>query len=257
MDSVLEQLGKLRDKDIYYHVKARIDRLCARSDIYKLLKLPNVVSVVIVDTTTTEYGRGDETITSTREKTRNIKKGQEVKVFPFATHKDGGTEKILVQIGGDRGVIRTGFYRTVIANNKARYWAPPIDLIRVLPEGNMILGNAPAERPVERPVFVLEPRSRGKTAEVVGYEAIIDRPVEYWVKRNASCPLTEEDIITLLHGTEDVPLGPSKRGHQTILEILKGKHEDYEKWWEEKGRSLVVEPSTAVAQDQPALENTD
>jgi len=243
MDSLMDKLEKLREKDIYYYVKARIDRLCARGASYGLLKLPNVVSVVILDTVETEYGSGTEVIKSRRERKRNIRKRQDIKVFPFDTCEDEKLGKqILAPIGGDRGIIRTGFYRTVVANKQARYWAPPIDLIRVFPEGDMKLGPAPPERPFERPIFVLEPRGRHETAEIVGYEAIINREVEFWTKINISCPLVEDDILTILHGSEDVPLGPTKRGHITILTYDKGNRKDYLEWYEQKGQYLIHTP---------------
>jgi hypothetical protein len=245
MENLIGRIEDLRDNDIYYYVKANIDRLCARGKTYKLLKIPNVVSVIIADTTVTEYGKGDEAIKSTREKVRRIKKGQEIKVFPFDTFEKNGEKHLVCQIGGDRGIVRTGFYRVVMANNKAKYWAPPIDLIRVLPEGDMDMGLTPAEHPVERPIFVLEPRAKGKTAEVVGYEAIADRTTEFWVKVNVSCPLTQEDVLTLLHGIEDVPLGPTKRGHLTILEFGKGDRKDFEGWME-KHEDIICDPNAII-----------
>jgi len=218
---LIAELDKIRNHDIIYHVKAKIERLLApqRQKNMKFLNLPSSVATVIVDTTDTTYGSGDEQVTSSRVKKRNIKKAQDIKVWCFPTEG----KEILEQITGDRGVIRTGFYRTVQAMNKAKFWAPPIDLIRVLPDDKefMSLGKAPPERNVEHPIFVLEPRRNKTSAELVGYEAVYNRTIEFDVRVNTACPLDENEILTLLHGLEDVPLGAAKRGHLKILELTK------------------------------------
>lgn len=219
----MDKLIKLRGNDVSYHVTARVDSLCAKQDRaqMKLLKLTPYVKTVIVDTTETEIssGKTDESVRSVREKVRKIKGSNEIKVYCFEV-KD---EILFGDIGGDRGVIRTGLYRAVQAMNKARFMAPPIDLIRVLPDSPISLGKYPPERSVENPITILEPRSRGTTAEVVGYEAIMGRTIEFNMKLNSGCPLSEDETYLLIHALEDVPLGPTKRGHITILDINRAK----------------------------------
>jgi len=232
-ENLMPKLEEMRNKDVYYHIKANTDRMLAPQDAenIKLLKLPSTVSVVIVDTTETEIGGGNETVRRIREQKRNIKKGQEMKVHTFKTEKDNIQAPML----GDRGILRTGLYRLSKAMNKAHFWEFPIDLVRTLGKSdgdfeNMDMGKAPAERPIEKPIFILEPRSKGKTAEVVGYEAIQNRPFEFWLKRNSACPFSDEEILQMVHGLEDVPLGPGKRGHITVSAIEKATKTEFEEW---------------------------
>lgn len=208
-------LNDLRAKDRVFKVKAKILRLLPEPNpkTIKYLELPSKVKTIILDSWSTKYGTEEDKARVVREKERKIRGKQTVPLFCFE-EKNG---QIVVD-NGDYGLIHRGLYRVTNAMKKGKFWDPPIDLISIRPE-ILKLGKKPPERTSENAIMILEPRSRKTTRQLVAYEAVENRTVEFEVVVNQACPLSDEEILTLLHGLETVRIGHARRGHLEIIQI--------------------------------------
>ena len=70
----------------------------------------------------------------------------------------------------------------------------------------------------------MEPRSRGKTMEEVGYDWITEREVSFYLDLDSECPINEEKLVGLLKSLRSLDtFGPAKRGHIEVTSLKEVK----------------------------------
>jgi len=119
-------------------------------------------------------------------------------------------------IGGTFGHMKTVLRRASAVIGLALYKRPAVELIRFEPE----LVNLGKDEDIAL-TPVLEPRSRGKTRELVYYETVTNRKFQLTMKVSKTCPLTSEEVRAILTAIKDYDgFGASRRGVIESIRIL-------------------------------------
>jgi len=204
-------LNGIREKDSFIDVKVRA-KLCAQQDPLNWEVIDVTKNTAYIsDSEVTVVEKADKPKTGRKRKTKKtVVKTQTAILHKF---KRNGKKEILLPIGGAYGIIYRALRQVIKAMGKAGYkYIPPLDLIQVLPE-EVNIGKKKVYLE-----FVPVPRARG-TRVLEAFETV-ETDLTFTLKVNSECPLTKEEICSLLHALEGLRgLGPAKRGRLEILDI--------------------------------------
>jgi len=203
--------------DQWYEWQLKIDRLYARQDEANTEFYKGKEMIRVIQERTTDFAQGNEkrkrdTSTRTTQKISKVK--NDIPLHKFEV-KDG---TLIAPLAGHYGIIKNGFARVISAMGKAKYWAPPVDLLTVYgPHGEdngTPIGNAPADRISVEMQTMHSKRDDGRMVMVpVVWEVVENRgPFSLFLKQNAICPLGPKEIQAIIHGMGSIPFGPNKRG---------------------------------------------
>lgn len=128
---------------------------------------------------------------------------------------------VLAEMGGTWGHLKRTLHKAVEAMNMAKYKKPSIGLLRFEPE---IVDLGPVKSGDITFTEVLEPRSRGTARELVLFETVHDRIAKVKLLISRTCPLTGEEIGSLLEAIRDYDgFGPSSRGKISAVKVTPPK----------------------------------
>jgi len=148
-----------------------------------------------------------------KRKNQKKRKDQDL-VLTHCFQRNNGN--IYEPLGGAFGHIKRTLRQAVKTIGLARYKEPAIELLKFKPE----LVNLGNDKNITL-TSVLEPRSRGKTRELVYYETATDREIDVVMSVSKTCPLTGKEISAVLTAIKDYDgFGASKRGIIESIEIL-------------------------------------
>ncbi len=146
----------------------------------------------------------EELLGSSVSKKRRKKKA----VLHFFDEDENGY--LTIRWGDPYGGFNRLLKDTAKALRKTEHEMASLSLIRAFPPV-LKVGPAPAD--------TKETLTREAGEPPEHFEVIRNRPVEFFVKINSRCPVTEDEFLRLLHAMEDTPGGPMSRGYLTIDHI--------------------------------------
>jgi hypothetical protein len=187
----------------------------------EMIEAPLKIPLEELDAYQTDTTVKEEEGTKTRKRTARIRqKSKKVTKKPTALfHKfERNGDDILLPLGGGYGIIMRDFNKAIEAMGKSGYkYFNAIDLIQVFPEKVNV-----GKKKVEKDFFLVPRNTRGNKATRVleGFEVLKDIQVEFKLRINSECPLTEEEIVGLFHALEGLKgFGPAGRGKIEVTNI--------------------------------------
>lgn len=214
--------------DQWYEWKIRIESLYARQDqkntvFYKMPELIRLVQERTEDFSQGNEVRNREIATRTTKTVRKVQ--QQIPLHRFEVRADGnGGEVLVAPLAGKFGIIKQAFHRVLLSMGKAKYWAPPTDLLNVFglngQQDGVVIGKAPADAISIEQQTMHSTQQKGRMVQVpVAWEVAKKREIVLFLKQNGVCPLGKKELEAILHGCNDIPFGPNKRGSLTGLDF--------------------------------------
>ena len=219
LEDLTAKLVGMDEKDTWYQVDVTFGRLLAEQSNSRPIEIKE--EGWGEETKEEEYQTGTpETMKApTKRKGRRAGTGRSAikKCWTFLTRKKAKDETVLIHFGGEFGVIHQSFIRSLDAQKKVKYDAPPLELIGLYPEFAEA-GPAPPDSITNggpQKVMVPRPARGGMTSSRVDeyFDFVEDRTVRGYLKVDATCPLNEEKVLELLKSLKTLKsVGPAKRG---------------------------------------------
>jgi hypothetical protein len=236
------ELVKAEAKDRFYLVEGTIKRMLAYQQYSRPIKIVKAGwgSIERVES----FQDGSPTDKRAPSKKSKIRTGEsETRIDKCWTFKEENGH-LFVPIGDNWGLIKSSLRRSLTAQKKVRYDAPPLELMLVYPLW-LDVGKAPPESLVDGhgPEKILETRNtpKGRVMVETFWDYIENRPLKFILEVDSECPINEEKLVALLKSlnTLDSP-GPSKRGKLKITKI--DRVQPSEKELEKMSKGEPVEP---------------